>query len=123
MSLNFLDKHLNWILSQIMYSFMVLLMESFHHLVPHAMSSSLLQRLISGTKSVIPPSLTLLLSKSILPLIVLTTDSGCSNISFCIKVVKFPFIICCISIFKVVISRPDDPSTLALCIESVPFLF
>ncbi len=31
-----------------------------------------------------------LLSKQILPLMVLTTDSGCSNISFCIKALKLP---------------------------------
>ena len=51
-----------------------------------------------------PPSLTVPLSKSILPRMVFTTDSGCSKISFCMKVEKFPFMICCISILMVVIS-------------------
>ena len=52
-----------------------------------------------------PPSTTVSVSKLTLPRIVLTTDSGCSNIPFCMKVEKLPFMICCISILSVVISR------------------
>ena len=60
--------------------------------------------LISGTNSVIPPRVTSSLSKLILPLMVLTTDSGCSKISFCMKVLYSPFMICWISSFRVKIS-------------------
>ena len=52
----------------------------------------------------IPPRMTVLSSKLTRPLIVLTTDSGCSKISFNMKESNEPFMISSISICNVVIS-------------------
>lgn len=57
------------------------------------MKSSRLLRLIVETYALSPPSLTVLSSKLTRPRMVLTTDSGCSKISFCIKCEKDPFMI------------------------------
>jgi hypothetical protein len=57
-----------------------------------------------GVSTWIPPRMTVLSSKLTRPLIVLTTDSGCSKISFNMKESNEPFMISSISICNVVIS-------------------
>jgi hypothetical protein len=56
---------------------------------------------------------------ALVPRMVLTTDSGCSKISLCMKLEKLPFMICWISSMMVVISRlsGDSRSTLRLILQ------
>lgn len=77
------------------------------------MKSRRLLRLIVETYALRPPSLTVLSSKFTRPRIVLTTDSGCSKISFCIKCEKEPFMISANSSSSVWIDLiADMPSSL-----------
>ena len=75
------------------------------YLVPQAMKMTRLQRRIVVIYCLRPPRVTFLFGTSKRPRIVLMTDSGCSNISFCMKWSNVPFMISCNSSSIVWIAR------------------